>query len=185
LKSVTIPTTSVDESFGVLLRDHDELMRLFDAHQRSMLAKDIDNAVPILSKFRDDLLRHIQFEETYVLPKYAQEGGETPGGTLAIFQAEHRKLREMVDKLATETLALFTAADLDAQIIAIFDEETLFKGLLSHHTLREQNILIPRLDSRTTASERRVLLEKHAALETQSHASSSAAECYVDPFAMF
>jgi hemerythrin-like domain-containing protein len=170
----TTTKTPVDEPLGVLLREHEELIRLFDAHQRSLLAKDIDNAVAILSKFQDDLLRHIDFEETYLLPKYAQEGGETPGGTLAIFQAEHRKLRELVDKLAKETLALFTTLDLDAQIIAIFDEEALFKGLLSHHMHRERNILIPRLEARTTVSERTELFEKHAALDTRPHAETAA-----------
>ena len=37
------------------------------------------------------------------------------GGTLAIFQAEHRKLLEMMDKLAKDYMALFAAADLDGQ----------------------------------------------------------------------
>jgi iron-sulfur cluster repair protein YtfE (RIC family) len=151
-----------DKSLVVLLEDHEELDGLFDSHQRVLLAKDIDNAVAILLKFQESLLRHIGFEETFLLPKYAQEGGETAGGTLAIFQAEHQKLKTVTDRLIRETTGLYGASDLDAQIIAIFDEETLFKGLFEHHALREKNILIPRLDARTTPAERMDLLERHA-----------------------
>ena len=149
---------SAGESLGVLLREHEELVQLFDRHQRSLVRKDVDDAIAFFSKFQDGLSRHIAFEESRLLPKYAQEGGEVAGGTLAIFQAEHRKLLEMMGKLAKDCMALFAAADLDGRIIAILDQETLFKGLLSHHMHREQNILIPRLEARTTASERRELL---------------------------
>jgi iron-sulfur cluster repair protein YtfE (RIC family) len=151
-----------DNSLAVLLQDHEELQTLFDSHQRALLAKDIDNAVAILLKFQDALSRHIGFEETILLPKYAQEGGETAGGTLAIFQAEHQKLNTLTGKLTHETTALYGACDLDAQIIAIFDQEALFKGLFEHHALREKNILIPRLDALTTPAERVDLIEKHA-----------------------
>jgi hemerythrin-like domain-containing protein len=175
---------SVDPSLGILLDEHEHLGRLFDSHQRALLAKDIDNATLLLSKFQDDLLRHIRFEETSVLPKYVQEAGETEGGTLAIFQAEHRKLQEMIDSLRRATLHLFSARDLDAQIIAIFEKETLFKGLFQHHAHREQNILIPRLETRTTAAERKDLLEKHAALGVRLEAASSSVQRFVDVFAV-
>jgi iron-sulfur cluster repair protein YtfE (RIC family) len=113
-------------------------------------------------KFQDSLSRHIDFEETFLLPKYAQEGGETAGGTLAIFQAEHQKLKTVTEKLTHETTGLYGSSDVDAQIIAIFDQEALFKGLFEHHALREKNILIPRLEALTTPAERMELLEKHA-----------------------
>jgi hemerythrin-like domain-containing protein len=174
---------SVDEPLGVLLEEHESLSRLFECHQRALLGKDIDNAVLILSKFHDDLSRHIRFEESYVLPKYAEEGGETPGGTLAIFQAEHRKLRDMTDSLKRATLRLYSASDLDAQTIAILDQETTFKGLFKHHALREQNILFPGLEARTTKAERKEMLEKHAALEPRLNTASREIERFADPFA--
>jgi hemerythrin-like domain-containing protein len=153
---------SDNKSLAIVLEDHKELLGLFDSHQRALLAKDIDSAIAILLKFQESLLRHIGFEETSLLPKYAQEGGETAGGTLAIFQAEHQKLKTVTDRLTRETIALYGASDLDAQIISILDEETLFKGLFGHHALREKNILIPRLDALTTPAERMEVLEKYA-----------------------
>jgi hemerythrin-like domain-containing protein len=175
--------TAFDNAFGFLVDDHEELHRLFDNHQRALLAKDIDTAMTALLKFQHDLERHIDFEETLLLPKYAQEGGETTGGTMTIFLAEHRKLREMLDKLSHETLALYAASDVDAKIIEILDQEALFKGLLSHHALREHNILIPRLESRTTPAERDRLLKKHAALATGSTDGSPNELRFVDAFA--
>jgi hemerythrin-like domain-containing protein len=151
---------SSKDSFALLLQDHEELQSLFGSHQRALLAKDIDNAVAILLTFQDTLSRHIGFEETFLLPRYAQKGGETAGGTLAIFQAEHQKLKTVTGKLTHETAALYAATDLDAQIIAIFDQEALFKGLFEHHALREKNILIPRLEALTTPAERIELLKK-------------------------
>ena len=174
----------IDLSLDVLGEEHGELCRLFDSHQRALLAKDIDNAIPILSKFREDLARHIEFEEASILPKYAQEGGETAGGTLAIFQAEHRKLRDMMTLLETETIALYDAHDLDAQIIEILDQESLFKGLLTHHAHREENILIPRIEARTTAEERKALLDKHAALEPRSEVKAQSEQRFVDTFSV-
>jgi iron-sulfur cluster repair protein YtfE (RIC family) len=161
-------STSLNKTLGFLSDDHEKLHRLFENHQRALLAKHIDSAITTLLKFQGDLERHIHFEETSLLAKYAQEGGETAGGTLTIFLSEHRKLRQLLDKLSHETAALYTARDIDAEIIRIFDEEAMFKGLLSHHALREHNILIPRLEDRTTAAERDLLQEKHTALGRRS-----------------
>lgn len=155
--------TAVDESLDLLLGEHEEVRKLFDIHQRALLAGDVENAVSILSKFRDDLERHVGFEEAWLLPKYAQEGGETAGGTLTIFQAEHRKLKDMMEALFREALGLYTATDLDGAIISILDKEALFKSLLEHHMHREQNILLPRLEARTTPAERKELLVKRVA----------------------
>ena len=157
-------TKSRDELLSALLRDHEGLRGLFEDHQRSLLNKDIDNAVGIFTEFEEVLSRHIRFEETYLLPKYAQEGGETAGGTLAIFQAEHEKLLAVTSQLAHEILALYGGTDIDAQIIRLLDQETSLKGLLDHHAHREENILAPRLEERTTSAERADLLQQHKSL---------------------
>jgi hemerythrin-like domain-containing protein len=93
-------------SFSVLTKDHAELNRLFDGHQRALFAKDLDVAIRSIELFKTELDRHIDFEEHRLLPLYADKGGETSGGTLEIFQAEHRKLRESIRNLETKTEAL-------------------------------------------------------------------------------
>ena len=175
--------TAFDNAFGFLVDDHEKLHRLFDNHQRALLAKDIDTAMTALLKFKGDLERHIDFEESLLLPKYVRRGGQTAGGTLTIFLAEHRKLRDMLDKLSHETLALYAATDVDAKIIEIFDQEALFKGLISHHAAREHNLLIPRLETRTTVAERHQLQEEHAALAIGSADGSPNELRFIDAFA--
>ena len=121
-------------SFSVLTKDHAELNRLFDGHQRALSAKDLDVAIRSIERFKTELDRHIDFEEQRLLPIYADKGGETAGGTLELFQAEHRKLREGIRNLETKSEALRTSTDLVGSILALLlDEEALFKGLLHHH----------------------------------------------------
>ena len=92
------------------------------------------------------------------MPLYADQGAETAGATLEIFQAEHRKLRDGLTKLTRTTEALSASEDPIGSILALLDEETAFKGLLHHHASREQNLLFPRLDERTTEEERKMWL---------------------------
>jgi len=141
-------------SFASLSKHHKELEGLFDTHQRALLTSDIDLALAALSKFRGDLEHHIDFEERRLLPAYADHGGETAGGTLELFQAEHRKLRDSIASLTQRTEQLFTSADLPGSILALLSDEAAFKGLFHHHMAREQKFLFPRLDERTTEKER-------------------------------
>lgn len=148
-------------SLTSVLKDHKELESVFNSHQRALLARDIDGALGLLTRFQGSLDRHIQYEEDVLLPLYVQRGAEAEGGTLKIFQAEHLKLRALTDKLTQLTAELYGSPDVTGEILAIFDQETLFKGLFSHHALREQNILFPRLDACTTEAERAKLLRQH------------------------
>lgn len=147
-------------SFATLLHDHEELNTLFENHQRALLSKDIGRANSALIGFRRLLDEHIRLEEESILPLFVAKHAESPGATRQLFQAEHRKITEIADKLANETLKLSAAADLDRCVIDLMDQEALFKSLLSHHTLREQNGLFPKLDSCTTQKERSSVLRK-------------------------
>src|SRR5262245_3893558 len=121
-----------DQNFSSLLKEHEELEGLFDKHQRALLMRDIAGATATISAFEISLKRHIAFEDEVLLPLYAAKRAETEGATLPVFQAEHRKLRDMVDNLTRETGALYESPDLLASILKLLDEESLFKGLFSH-----------------------------------------------------
>jgi iron-sulfur cluster repair protein YtfE (RIC family) len=151
-------TEKYPHSFSCLIGEHAELERLFDSHQRAMLEGNVGAAVAWLKTFADELCEHMDYEEKTLLPLFAEEGGETEGARLGIFQAEHRKLREQADKLTRKTQTLFASPDLMGSIIALMDDEALFKGLFHHHALREKNLLFPRLDERTTEEQRERLL---------------------------
>jgi iron-sulfur cluster repair protein YtfE (RIC family) len=147
-------------SFSCLIGEHAELERLFDSHQRALLEGNVGTALAVVKAFGDELYEHIEYEEKTLLPVFAEEGGETEGATLEIFLSEHRKLLEQADKLIAKTQALFASTDLMGSIIALMDDEALFKGLFHHHALREKNLLFPRLDERTTEEQRERLLAR-------------------------
>jgi regulator of cell morphogenesis and NO signaling len=133
------------ETLSSVLAEHDELDELFEKHQRALLARDVNGALAAINTFENALERHIDYEDQVLLPLYAARGLETEGGTLPIFHAEHRKLRELCANLAHQTAALSVSADMLGSILKLFDEEALFKGLFRHHATRERNLLFPRL----------------------------------------
>jgi hemerythrin-like domain-containing protein len=146
------------KSFCSLSSEHVELDQLFNTHQRALVARDLDLALATLTAFKVRLENHVDFEERRLLPLYADKNAETPGGTLEIFQAEHRKIREEVSKLLARTESLQVSDDVLGSILGLLDEESVFKGLFHHHALREENLLFPRLDERTTEEERKTWL---------------------------
>jgi len=147
-------------TFTSLERHHDELARLFDSHQRALLASDIDLALAALSKLRSELESHIEFEEHRVINVYADHSAETPGATIAIFQAEHRKLLDRIADLQRKTELLWSASDLPGEILQLLSDEVAFKTLFQHHMAREQKYLFPRLDKCTTEEERATWLKE-------------------------
>jgi hemerythrin-like domain-containing protein len=147
---------------STLLCEHDELDDIFAKHQRALLVKDIRAALATIVTFENTLGRHIRYEDEVLLPLYSAKGAETEGGTLSIFHAEHRKLLESTAGLVRKTEALDSSSDLLDSILKLLDEEALFKGLFSHHALREQNLLFPRLDAYTTKGERQKALEQYS-----------------------
>jgi len=150
-------------SFASLLFEHKDLDHLFERHQRALLSKDIGAAFATITTFENALKRHITYEDDVLLPLYESRGAELEGATLTILHAEHRKLSEMVAILSRHTRELCDSNDMLGAILKIFDEEALFKGLFTHHAKREENLLFPGLDARTTQRERERMLQARVA----------------------
>jgi hemerythrin-like domain-containing protein len=150
-----------EHTFSSLEYEHNDLERLFESHQRALIARDIDAALATITAFENQLKWHIGYEEEVLLPLYKAKAGEVEGGMLPIFQAEHRKLRQSAASLAQHTGSLYTVGDMVGSILNLLDEEALFKGLFNHHALREQNLLFPRLDAVTSETEREEALKEH------------------------
>lgn len=150
-----------EHTFSSLETEHEDLERLFESHQRALLARDIDAALATITMFENRLKWHIEYEDEVLLPIFKEKAGEVEGGTLPIFRAEHRKLRESAANLVRHTKALYTSPDMAGSILRLLDEEALFKGLFNHHALREQNLLFPRLDAVMSEAQRGKTLEEH------------------------
>src|SRR5262245_61687248 len=121
--------TGTGHKFSSLLSEHDQLEQMFDKHQRALLVRDVEGALATILDFESALNRHIAYEDEVLLPLYGAKRVETEGASLALFHAEHRKLRETAANLACKTAALHDSCDLPASILALFDDEALFKGL--------------------------------------------------------
>ena len=152
----------MNATLSLVLAGHSELDALFEKHQRAILCRDLAGAAAILRTFATALGRHIAFEDEVLLPLYASKGAEVEGGTLPIFHAEHRKLREMTGRLVLETEAADTSPDLLGAILRLLDDEALFKGLFAHHAMREENLLFPRLEACTTEAEKQKVAANYA-----------------------
>ena len=145
-------------SFLSLLHEHERLDDLFLQHQEALLDADIPRASACLQDFAQGLRSHIRLEEEQLLPVY-ERAGTIPGGGVALFRGEHKKILEYLDRFV-QTVAEMTEGPepLKRKILQLLDEEVVFKHVMLHHDLRERNILYPVLDSVTEEQERRILL---------------------------
>jgi hemerythrin-like domain-containing protein len=147
-------------SFMSLLKVHDELKELFLSHQVALLALDLELAHERLLEFRREIEKHMQVEEELLLPVY-NRAGRIPGGPVEFFTGEHKRLLEFLSRFDEMLTEMESGTDNRARkIIELFDAEAVFKSLLEHHDLREQNIFYPVLDEITTEQERQQLLSK-------------------------
>jgi hemerythrin-like domain-containing protein len=148
-------------SFRSLLVPHAALDELFYLHQEALLALDIPQALARLQDYQRALCRHMADEEELLLPLYRERAGPIPGGAPTLFLVEHQKMLQLLTGFQEQLTVLVEApSDLKRQVLRLLDQESMFKHLVEHHDLREQNILYPTLDQITTAAERRELLSR-------------------------
>ena len=143
----------VDRMMGL----HAQLDDRFFAHQQALLDRDFARAAAALADYRDRLWRHIQDEESQVLPRYAALGGEVGDAPVRLFLGEHRNLRTFVDDFDVRLARLVQQPD-DRPLLELFDRQATFKNLLLHHDLRERNALYPFLAEHLPAAEQERVL---------------------------
>jgi hemerythrin-like domain-containing protein len=126
----------------------------------ALLALDIELAHERLLQFRREIEEHMHVEEELLLPVY-NRAGRIPGGPVEFFTGEHKRLLEFLSRFDEQLTQMKSSSENPArEIIELFDGEAVFKSLLEHHDLREQNIFYPVLDEITTEQERQQLLSK-------------------------
>jgi hemerythrin-like domain-containing protein len=147
-------------SFLSLLEIHEHLNEMLLLHQEALLVLDVGLALERLKQFELELRAHMRVEEDLLLPVYAR-AGRIQGGPIEFYTGEHKRMLEFLARF-TENLEALRAnpANLKRGILKLFDEQALFKQLMQHHDMREQNILYPTLDKVTSEEERRDLLSR-------------------------
>ena len=136
---------------------HDDLALRFFAHQQALLDRDFVRAALQLAGYRQRLLWHMQDEESLVLPRYRQAGGDETDAPVRLFLGEHQKMREFVADCEQRVQRLVERPD-DRLLLELFDREATYKNLVMHHDLRERNALYPFVAGKVAANELREIL---------------------------
>jgi hypothetical protein len=114
--------------------------------------------------------RHIEDERELILPLYqhtSPAAGYERGAHPDVFENEHKKILEHMEKIESTTEALETDARKDeqedmlrARCLQLLDREKVFADLLEHHDLRERTYLYPALEGILAEQEKLDLLER-------------------------
>lgn len=154
-------------SFAKLLKIHECLNELFLLHQEALLRLDLESAAGRLRLYERELRAHMRVEEELLMPIY-ERAGKIAGGPPEFFVGEHRRMLEFLERFATTLEELKEeSGDPARRVIRLFDEEAAFKGLCDHHDMRERNIFFPALDRVTGEAERRELIGRCFAANSQ------------------
>ena len=154
-------------SFAKLLKIHECLNELFLLHQESLLRLDLESAAERLRVYERELRAHMRVEEDLLMPVY-ERAGKIAGGPPEFFIGEHRRMLEFLARFAATLDELKgESGDPARRVIRLFDEEATFKSLCEHHDMRERNIFFPALDRVTDEDERRVLIGRCLASNSQ------------------
>jgi hemerythrin-like domain-containing protein len=154
-------------SFAELLNVHERLNELFLLHQESLLRLDLELAAERLRIYERELRAHMRVEEDLLMPVY-ERAGKIAGGPPEFFIGEHRRMLEFLARFAATLGDLKEESGAPARrVIRLFDEEAMFKNLCDHHDMRERNIFFPALDRVTDEPERRELIGRCFAANSQ------------------
>lgn len=124
-------------------------------HLEALTDLNLAEARTIWQKFADALLNHAEAEDALALPVYEQLGNFPEGGQPFLFSAEHKGIERMLRSL-TQRLENLSPNDplLRRKVVVGLDKYMLFRHLIEHHTLREQNIFYPLLDEKASSDEK-------------------------------
>lgn len=118
-----------------LSSDHRRLDVLFEGLLVSIRnEKPIESQLSMFHLFKNGLLKHIYWEESYLFPLFEQHTGMTQGPTM-VMMAEHKEMQALL-----ETIELAA--------IEVIDEEMLLTlaDMLEAHNTKEEQILYPAID---------------------------------------
>ena len=157
---------AAEQSFLVMVKVHQWLDALLLEHQTALLSLDLSQAEKRLNRYESNLLMHMKDEEEALMPVYGARISDVPGGAVALFLGEHKKIRRFLDEFhdMLRQMRHKKGLTLKHKIIELLDREAFYKGLLAHHHAREQNALFPWLDLVTTTEERKGLFDRCSSL---------------------
>jgi iron-sulfur cluster repair protein YtfE (RIC family) len=131
-----------------LEREHVELIGQFKTHQESLVNRESHRALDILVNFEHHLANHMELEERYLLPLCEPEIDRPGHWGVHVYAQEHRKIKASLASLRLRIAGYCAEPAMEltpSDVIALLDEEKVLKHLISHHQMREQTALYPRI----------------------------------------
>jgi uncharacterized protein with PIN domain len=151
---------------------HRALEVLFLRHRLALMDAEVGRALKMLRRFNLCMRRHIEDERALIFPLYqhaAPAAGYEKGAHPDIFENEHRKILDHMERMEASTEALEEEAGgaekLRARCLQLLDREKVFADLLEHHDLRERTYLYPAVEEILAEEEKLDLLERMIGLE--------------------
>lgn len=125
-------------------RHIDEVMLL---HQEALLLQRLPLAGKLLKLFEELLLAHIEIEDGLVFPLFDEKVAQSRWPSL-LYYKEHEKIVAMLVKITDQfhQLEALEGSALRRAVLSLLDYEKSFKGVLEHHTEREEQALLPELE---------------------------------------
>jgi hypothetical protein len=153
--------------FAELLNVRELQNELFPLHQEALSRLDLELAAERLRIYDRELRAHIRVEEGLLTPVY-ERAGKIAGGAPEFFIGGHRRTLEFLARFAAPPDELKgEGGDPARRLIRLLDEEATFKSLCEHHDMREGAIFFPALDRVTSEDERRELIGRRFAANSQ------------------
>ena len=123
---------------ALLGHDHRRLDAVLADVKQCLSRGEVERAAARFTVFSAGLDRHIEAEETILLPAFEQLTGATEGGPTHVMRAEHAEIRKLMAEVA-EHLASASAADRTMPLAAL-------TARLYAHNGKEERILYPATD---------------------------------------
>jgi iron-sulfur cluster repair protein YtfE (RIC family) len=113
------------------------------------------------SRFEQRLLAHMELEERDVFPVYAAFSEFERGGAPEIFEGDHASIMKVLNACREALEALEgVCRDERREMVLRLGPFVRLRNVLEHHTLREEQMLYPRLDASLPQDKRQVLVER-------------------------
>jgi uncharacterized protein with PIN domain len=152
-------------SLEPLLDVHQAFDVAFLEHRVALMRGDLPSARQKFARFKAWLMKHLEDENTWVLPLYARSssGFERSAGP-DVFLGEHEKIQAHVNRIGRTLEALSDGARdperRSVECLRLLDREKVLADLLEHHDLRERQFLYPALERLLSAEEKAALIER-------------------------
>ena len=131
--------------------DHDRLDNKIRMYSTEKLV-DIERAESIFLSFKNELERHIIWEEDILFPVFERKTGIKDGGPTSVMRIEHIEIKKYLQEIKRK-LHVKKIQDPCKEEVAIFK-------VLESHNQKEENILYPGIDNLTSEQEKEQMIKQ-------------------------